>query len=265
MARSVATLAALTLMAVAGCTTQPPQATPGAQTPAPTGAPASSSVTPAPTSRPATSGVTSTPTSSTRGSAKDTPRAQPTSASELPGTLGELPSGFTLPDEDQPAEGDNTPYQPVAWAAACADASLLSLSSVSQVTATRIRESQGPEHVQGRGLVQFRDEDAARAFVDEVNRGLSACPADGDEQEGMRTHQELSPVEGVGDQGIAVRLWTRKTDGADAPGASLQYIVRKGRHVALVWTGGEYLGDPVKLRELVTASRDDVEAILTQV
>lgn len=265
MARTAATaLAALTLVAVAGCTAAP-RATPAPSAPTASQPTTSVTVTPTPTARPAASGTTSTPSPSGRSTPRQTPRARPTSASELPGTLGTLSPGFKLPEEDRAATDETTAFRPAAWVASCVDGSTVRLSSVTGVTATRLRESEGPEHVEGRGLVQFSDEAAARSFMDELRTGYAGCPTDGEEQEGYRPHQEISPVDGLADGGLAVRVWTRRAGAGDAPGSTLEYVVRKGRHVALVWNAGEYLGDPVNQRELVEASRADVRAILDQI
>lgn len=240
-----------------------PSATPGAPTALP-----SSTVTPSVTPTPADPGTTTTPGPRTPAGATGTPRATPASANEVPGELGALPAGFKLPDEDRPGDPEVSAFTTTVWRATCADGSTIELPPLDTLTASRVKESIGPEHVQGHGLLVFSDADAAASFLSAVASGLQACAPDGPATDGTRMRQSTGPTSGLGDAGVQVGTWSQydmNGTWTDAPGAGLQFVVREGRHVAVAFEGGEFVGDPTRLPEASDRGRRAIEAILAQV
>lgn len=265
-------LAAGTLLALVGCTQTAPQGTPAPTptvvSPTPTVLP-SSTVTPRATATPAASGTTTTPSARPRATTPPaTPRATPTSDHEVPGEFGTLPSGFALPDEDREATAEVSGFVPTIWRATCVDGTVVPLSSVAGLAASRVKESTAPEYVEGHGLLVFADAAGAQAFMRELRRGLDACATEGPVEGGYRPHQRVSGLEGHGDGGLAIHDWTQHDlDGTwvDAPGGGLQYVARQGKHVALSYEAGEYVGDPGAIDEVTVGLGNHIDAILGQV
>lgn len=257
----------VTALALAGCT-------PGAgATPAPpppqTTQP-SATVTPSVTPTPASSGTTSTPRPTPRRTTTPpaTPRATPTAANELPGALGQVPAGFKLPEEDRAGTDEVTAYATTIWRATCPDTSTVALPGASKLSATRIKESLGPEHVDGNGLLVFPDAASATTFLAQLRAGLERCTTPGPVQDGFRQQQAVGPLNGLGDEGLVIRMWGQgEIDGAwrDTPDAGAQHLARKGRFVALTWQGGEYVGDQASNTELNDLARGRITEILRQV
>ena len=258
--------AGVTALALAGCTpgTGATPAPPPTQ-PTPTATP-SPSVTPTP----ASSGTTSTPRPTPRRTTTPptTPRATPTGAHELPGALGQVPAGFKLPDEDRAGTDEVSAYTTTIWRATCPDTSTVALPAASRLAASRIKESLGPEHVDGNGLLVFPDAASATTFLAQLRTGLGACVSPGPAQDGFRQQQAVGPFPGIGDEALAIRMWGQgESDGTwrDTPDAGAQHIARKGRFVALTWQGGEYVGDQASNTELVDEAKRRLTEILRQV
>ena len=259
--------AVISALALAGCTAQA-----GAGTPSPTpvttpSAVPTSTVTPSASPVPASVGKTTRPTPPPRSVAPRTVQPSPSSPGEISGAIGKLPDGFTLPDEDRPGDGEVTAFTTSTWRVSCPDR-VLTLASASGIKASRIKESVGPGHVIGNGLLVFRDEAAATAFVTEVTNQLAACTPLGPDEEGWRTVQASESLTGLGDQAVTWRQWTEWNSGGswvEAPGAGLHYVARKGPFVALTFEAGEYVGDPAALPELVNALGARIATMLGQV
>lgn len=266
---ALASAAALAVLALSACTGGDGTATPSPNpTPAtiPTALPtptATASVTPAPVS----TGKTTTPKAPPkRTAAPHTPRATPTDDSEIAGAMGTIPEGFVLPEEDRAADEETSAFTTTIWRAACPD-KVLTLASASGITATNIKESVGPEHVIGNGLMVFADAAAAEAFVTELSTQLAACTAEGPNEDGWRTVQKSEELAGFGDGGVQVRQWTQwDSEGTwvEAPGSALQYLARSGQYVVLTYEAGEYQGDPATLSGVVTDAESRLDSMLAQ-
>lgn len=242
----------------------------GSGTPSPTpSAPPSASVSPTPTTTAGgdrTTTPSSTPTAPRRTAAPHTPRATPESPAEIRGDLGQVPDGFSLPEEGRPADDETTAFTTTVWRASCHDR-VLTLGSASGITATRVKESVGPEHVVGNGLLVFGDDAAAQAFLGELRTQLSTCTEAGPSEGGWRSLQATGDLTGFGHEGLQISQWTEwDSTGTwiEAPGSGLQYIARKGRFIALTYEGGEFLGDPADLPDLVTDAETRLTVMLDQ-
>lgn len=264
---ALASAAVLVLLSVTACT-------PGGGTATPSPTPAvTPSATPTPTvtatlaPSPANTGGTTQPKAPPkRTAAPHTPRATPTSPEEISGAIGQVPAGFKLPDEDRPGDDEVSAFTTTTWRAACPDR-VLKLATASGISASRIKESIGPEHAVGNGLLVFADDTAADAFMDELVDGLNGCDVQGPNEDGWRTVQVVDDLT-RGDAGVQVRQWTEWDSGGtwvEAPGAALEHIVRKGNRVVLSYEGGEFLGDPAGLAELVADVGARIDAMLAQV
>lgn len=266
---ALASAAAVAVLALAGCTGDAGSATPipsptPVTTPTPLPTPtATASVTPAP----ASTGKTTTPKAPPRRTAAPhMPRATPADDSEIPGELGTIPDGFVLPEEDRAGDEENSAFTTTIWRAACPDR-VLTLASASGITATSIKESVGPEHVIGNGLLVFADEAAAQAFVSELDTQLATCTAEGPNEDGWRTVQMHEGLTGFGEGGVQIRQWTEwDSEGTwvQAPGSALQYVARTGQYVVLTYEGGEYQGDPASVSGVVTDAESRLDAMLSQ-
>lgn len=265
---ALATVAALAVLSVSACS-----GSPGTATPSPN-AQASPSAMPTPTATatlapsPASTGRTTQPkTPPKRSAAPRTQQPTPTATGEISGAIGRVPDGFKLPDEDRGATDDLSPFETTVWRATCGE-QVLTLAAASGITGSRIKESIGPEHAVGNGLLVFVDDAAAEAFLAELNDKLDDCPVQGPARDSWRTVQVTTDLDGFGDLGVQVRQWSEwDSEGTwvEGPGASLEYIARKGRFVALTYEGGEYQGDPVNQAELVADVEGRLTAILAQV
>lgn len=268
MKRSVLAATTVAVLALSACGGDAGTATPS---PNPVTTPTvlpTSTVTPSVAPSPASTGKTTTPKPPKRSVAPRTPQAQPDSAGEISGSIGQVPEGFKLPDEDRPGDDEVSAFTTTVWRASCPD-KVLTLASASGITASRIKESIGIEHVVGNGLLVFDDEAAASAFVSELTTQLAACAPQGPDEDGWRTVQYAGDLAGFGDAGVQVRQWTQWNSGdsgwVQAPGSALTYLARDGRFVALSYEGGEFVGDPADLPELVTDTGARIAAMLDQV
>ncbi|HHU39167.1 MAG TPA: hypothetical protein GXZ45_07815 [Propionibacterium sp.] len=267
-ALAAAAVAVLTLTACGGDGGSA-MASPGPSTAASPTALPTSTVTPSIAPTPVSTGPTTTPKAPQapkRTAAPRTPQATPQSEEEIPGDKGEVPAGFLLPEEDRPGDDETTAFTTTVWRASCPDR-VLTLASASGITATRIKESVGPEHVVGNGLLVFADEAAAIAFLDELGTQLAGCAEEGPNEEGWRTRQASGELDGFGDAGVQVRQWSEwDAEGTwvEAPGSGLTYLARDGQRVVLTYEGGEFQGDPANLPDLVTDSEARLAVMLDQ-
>lgn len=270
MKRILAATATVAVLALSACT---PDAVSG--TPSPTPLPSSSplptaTATPTIKPSPANTGLTTKPTVTPpprKQTAKPTTQAIPEAPSDIPGDLGEVPAGFSLPDEDRPGDEETSAFTTTVWRASCPDR-VLKLDAASGITASRVKESLGPEHAVVNGLFVFADEAAAQAFMDELGTKLRACAAEGPDEDGWRTVQATRELADLGDGGLDVGSWSEWDAGDDgyivAPGAGLEYIVRSGAHVVIAQEGGEYAGDPGLLPDVVADLRARITTMLDQ-
>ena len=272
MKRSALAATTLAVLALTACTGQSGAATPS-PTPVvtPTALP-TSTATPSLTPQPVESGTTTTPSAAPsatppkRTAAPHTPRPTPTADNEIPGALGTLPEGFSLPEEDRPGDDEVSAFTTAVWRASCPDR-VLTLASASGITATRVKESVGPEHVVGNGLLVFTDAAAAQAFMAELGTQLASCATEGPDTDSWRTVQATDPLADLGEEGLQVRQWSEWDTGEGwvvAPGGSLQYLAREGRYVALTYEGGEYLGDTADLPDVVIDAETRITVMLDQ-
>ncbi|MDO5534443.1 MAG: hypothetical protein Q4F65_07310 [Propionibacteriaceae bacterium] len=276
----LATVAAAAVLATTACTGDAGSGTPApapsasvqpSATPLPSASPLpTASATPTAQPSPANPGVTTQPTGTPpprRSDATPTTQATPELPSDIPGDLGHVPDGFLLPDENRPATDETSAFATTVWRPSCPDR-VLTLESTKGLSGTRIKESIGPEQATTNGLLVFDDEAAAQAFMTELGTQLRGCVTEGPDEDGWRNLQATRDVTDLADGGFSVGGWSQwNTDDGyvDAPGGGLELVVRKGAYVALAHEGGEYVGDPATLDELVTRVRAQITAILDQV
>lgn len=234
--------------------------------PAGTGTVATSvSPTPSTTAPSQTATPTPTTTTPTPSPTSVTTTPQPPLFMALPADVGTWPARWILPDEDRPAKDETTAYLPQDTEIMCSGGKVeLSLIGLER---SRVRALTGPEFYDGMGLLQFADEAAAQAFMDELATKAAECPDPNQENTEWRGRHAVSSTPGLGDEALVVRLWNESKDEAgvwqDSIGGGLQLFVREGRSVAFVATGGESLGDPIE--EVTRADsrvRPKAEAIL---
>ena len=267
---ALASAAVLALLSVTACSSGAGSATPNPTAPPTPSQLPTATATPSVAPSPISTATRTNPTTKAppkRSAAPHTPRATPTDPAEISGAIGSVPEGFKLPDEDRAATDDASAFTTSIWRASCPDR-LLTLASASKITGSRIKESVGPEHVVGNGLLVFADEAAADAFLAELTDKLSECDVQGPSEEGWRTLQTSAELDGFGDLGVQVRQWSEWDNEGTwtvAPGAGLQYLARKGAYVGLTYEGGEFQGDPADLPELVADAEARLAAILDQV
>lgn len=259
-----ATAAVLVLSA---CTAGAGTATPSA-TPLPTASPLpTATATPSVKPSPARTGITTKPTPPPRpATTTPTTQASPAAPTDIAGDLGTVPTGFKLPDEDRPGDGETSAFTTSVWRASCPD-QVLTLAAASGITATRVKESIGPEHAVLNGLLVFADEAAAQAFMTELTTKLDACTPEGPDEDGWRTVQATKPIAGLGEDGLAISSWSEWNSGSgwlEGPGAGAEYIVRKANYVVLSQEGGEYVGDPTRLPDVVLDLESRITAMLEQ-
>ena len=264
---ALAAAAAAAVMALSACSSGTGAATPQV-TPLPTSsALPTATATPSVKPSPAATGITTRPTPPPRRTTTPpTTQATPLAPTDIPGDLGTVPEGFTLPEENRPGDGETSAFTTTVWRASCPDR-VLTLASASGLTATRIKESIGPESAVAHGLLVFTDEAAAEAFMTELRTQLGACVAEGPAEDDWRTAQATRPVTGLGEEALSVSSWSQwnaGTEWVDGPGAGVEYIARQGPHVVLTEEGGEYVGDPTVLPEVVLGLETRITAMLEQ-
>jgi hypothetical protein len=258
-------LVVVTAFALGGCAASGPIATPSVPAPTPT--------TPLATPTTARPTATAKPTATTSKAIPSRTPATKTLAPEttegvIAGAIGQVPNGFTLPDEQRAASDETTAFETTPWRLACVNDTGITASALDKLTATRIKASSGPEHVEGNGLLVFSDAAAAQSFLDQATAGYAACPAQAPADNGFRASQRSESVASLGEQAVRVgSWWDYDSNGTwiPAPGADLTYLARKGRFVALTYEGEESVGDPLANTELSTRAQARIQQILGQV
>lgn len=269
-------LAGVAIVALTGCANSGPIATPSVPAPSPTPT-ATATVTPTASTASASAGTTARPSKS--NSAKPTaPIPSRTPAKTLPpattegviaGAIGQVPAGFTLPDEGRQATGETTAFDTTPWRVACLDEVGITAPGLDKLTATRIKASSGPEHVEGNGLLVFRDEASAEAFLDQATAAYRKCPAQGSTDDGgFRPSQQSGAVPELGVQNVRIGSWWEYNDHGTwivSPGADLTYLARKGKFIALTYEGDESSGDPTANLDLTKRAQQRIQQMLAQV
>ncbi len=257
-------LVAVTAVALSGCAASGPIATPSVPVPTPT----TPSATPT-TARPSATAkhtATSKPVPSRTPPAKTL--APESTEGVIAGAIGQVPAGFSLPDEQRPAADETTAFETTPWRLACVNDAGITTTALDKLTATRIKASSGPEHVEGNGLLVFADASAAQSFLDQATAGYAACPAQAPVDNGFRPSQRSQAVPSLGEQAVQVGSWWEyqsKDAWLPAPGADLTYLARKGRFVALTYEGDESVGDPTSNADLNSRAQARIQQILAQV
>ena len=263
---ALASAAAVALLVLSGCSTTSGVAP--TVTPLPTASPLpTATATPSLKPSPAATGRTTQATPPPRQAAPEpTTQTAPAASSDIPGDLGTVPEGFKLPEEDRPGDGETTAFTTSVWRASCPD-KVLTLASASGLTGTRVKESIGPEHAVTNGLLVFADEAAAQAFMTELSTALDACTPEGPAEDGWRTVQETRALTGIGEEALSTSSWSQWDDNgkwAEGPGAGLSYVARSGQYVVIAQEGGEYVGDPADLPDVVLDLETRTTAMLEQ-
>ncbi|QIK72024.1 hypothetical protein G7070_06775 [Propioniciclava coleopterorum] len=263
-------LAGVATLALTGCATSGPIATPSVPAPSPTPTVTASS-TPARTATPS-----STPKKTTAKPTNSVPTRTPTRTlppettdGVIAGAIGQVPQGFTLPDEGRAATGETTAFETTPWRVACLDEVGIAAPALDKLTATRIKASSGPEHVEGNGLLVFADDASAKAFMDQAAAAYAQCPAQGRTDDGgFRPSQKVDAVAGLGEQSIRIGSWWEYSDNGtwvQSPGADLTNLARKGRFVTLTYEGDESTGDPSANPDLTQRAEARIRQMLDQV
>ena len=265
--------AGVAVVALTGCASSGPIATPSVPAPSPT---PTATATPTPTaSKTATPSATPAKSSAakpatpipSRAPAKTLPPE--TTDGVIAGAIGQVPAGFTLPDEGRAATGETTAFETTPWRVSCLDEVGIAAPGLDKLTATRIKASSGPEHVEGNGLLVFSDEAAAKAFLDQATAAYATCPAQGNTDEGgFRPSQKSEALAGLGVQSVRIGSWWEYGDQGTwivSPGADLTYLARKGKFIALTYEGDESSGDPTANADLTGRAQARVQQMLEQV
>ncbi len=191
-----------------------------------------------------------------------TPTATAVSPVPRPGMIP-ADSGTALRDRPLPLEKDPVPDEmgPVESheeSVTCADGRVVDLPSLAGLDASRLRgRTDAGDGYRQDGVLVFRSEADASAFMAELGRTLAACdpvgpPGDntGTPEEPVieRTRMATGPGTDPGQAAFSVRTWIeRNVDGAwlEAPGGTLILWGQRGRTVAFHSYSGEYVGDPL--------------------
>lgn len=235
-------------------------------TPAPAPAPitvgpsvTSPSTKPAPSRTPS---ATAKPKPSASGSA--TPKGGLTTA---PASLGELPPTVNLPHEGAPAADETSAWEAAPWGYGC-PGRLPEFRSFEKLVASRNIQATGLEWAASETVLVFRSDAAAQQFVDEVKAVNASCDGPGEEDE-VRTRTASGDFPGDWDSGVSLRMWDEHSPDNGAtwnarPGAGLDLVVRRGRAVVISSQGGEYVGDPITIPEVVKETRATIDVVAPQ-
>lgn len=190
------------------------------------------------------------------------------STSRLPGVFGDIGALAPLHWE-APAEGDSE-----AWGAAgdfvlsCAGEDL-TIPALTSVTAGRTIGSLGPESVSNESVLIFATQDAAIAFMQQLEAGGRDCAArspwlpkqpSGTEPVQypiVRTNWAVSYVPDLADYAFTWRTWDEAVlDDSDEtfvefPGGSATVWVRQGNVVMMAGFSGELVGDPANQPDML--------------
>ena len=218
----------------------------------------------APTQPGTTAAQTPTTTASKKPSVTATPGAPPTAA---PATMGTLPDGFRLLNEGTPQQEDISAWELAPWAYGC-PSKVPVFGSLTSLTASRNIEASGPEWGASETILVFTTDAQARQFLTELQAVNAGCAGPGDDA-GSRIQTKAEAFEGTWESGLSLRMWDEATtDGGTTwtprPGASLVLAAQKGKAVTLSSQGGEFMGDPLALPEMLATTRKAIDAVVPQ-
>lgn len=267
-------LVGIAALALTGCATSGPIATPSVPAPTPSPTPTASAT---PTAKAPTPSAATTATSKKPKATPSVPvptrtpvrtLAPDTTQGVIAGAVGQVPQEFTLPDEQRAATDESTAFETTSWRVACFDDQGIDAPALDKLTATRIKASSGPEHVEGNGLLVFADDASAKAFLDQTAAAYASCAPHGAVNGGFRPSQASDAVADLGEQTVRVGSWWEYDNAGswvESPGADITYLTRKGKYVALTYEGDESIGDPRASDHLTARAADRIKAMLAQV
>ena len=243
-----------------GQTAVPAQTAPASPSVDPT--PSPTAVTPSPS---ATSRPSGTPSPRPSATPSGTPSPGP-STSERPGAphTGVIPADFgtaladrALPPGEEAGTDELGPFGAQRLPIVCASSTEIDLPSLGGLEASRLRgRIEAGDASALDGVLLFRSEAEAVAFMAELQQKIGACAPVGEPGPNIgtpedpiieRTLMASSTEPGLVADTFTVRYWTeRELDGTwhEAPGGTLDLWGRSGRLVAIHSTSGEYVGDP---------------------
>ena len=162
-----------------------------------------------------------------------------------------------LPRENETGTDELGPFEPQSLPIVCASSTEIDLPSLGGLEASRLRgRIEAGDASALDGVLLFRSEAEAVAFMAELQQKIGACAPVGEPGPNIgtpedpiieRTLMASSTEPGLVADTFTVRYWTeRELDGTwhEAPGGTLDLWGRSGRLVAIHSTSGEYVGDP---------------------